>query len=611
MPAVDRARRRPRQIGALLLCTLVAGAACSPGPSPSPAASQGVVATPAGSPASAPSPSSAAAVPTSSPTPSRGPTSAPSPSGPPAAELKAGQLAVTVTDSVRVRSKPRVASDSQMYTPVLPTGTTLMIAGGPVVASGYTWVQVSVLSATLDGGVDGGWVAVADHDGTPWVALAPDATPGYELASATVGRTSGTLSAARLEATQANAFGIALYRKLLASQTIASTKGMVFSPTSIVDALAMARAGAAGTTAAQMDAVLHTSGWSQLSLGIASLDQQLASRNGVWTDQNDQVHALSLRLANTVFAQQGFPIESAYLSRMGETFGAGIALVDFVADTQGAIDAINGWVKNQTVGRIPVIVSKKTITPATRLALVNAIYLKANWAQEFSAGDTRSQPFTLLGGKTVTVPMMRQWGGQSIGLATGPGWKATELFYQGVAGAPLEMTLILPDNLLTFEQSMTATTLTTIQSRIAAEEARISHITPSRQDPMCSTYAYQVQLGLPRFGVDTGAQLAALLGQMGMKAAMTAGQADFSGINPDAPLFIGQVIHKATIDVDEKGTTAAAATVVGMDTTGGCGPAQPLKTISLTFNHPFLFLIRDVKTGAILFIGRVTDPTQR
>ena len=514
---------------------------------------------------------------------------------------------MTVTDGVRVRSQPRVAGDSRMYQPVLPSGTSLLVAGGPVVASGYTWIEVSVLSATLSGGVDTGWVAVADHDGTPWVALDPSATPGFELATSSASQTAGTLAAAQQEAAQANAFGIALYRKLLGQ--IDAAKGMVFSPTSIVDALAMARAGAAGTTAAQMDAVLRANGWSQLSLGIASLDQQLASRNGSYVDQNGDIRGVSLHLANTAFVQRGFPITSAYLSHLGKTFGAGVALVDFAADTQGAIDAINGWVKVQTVGKIPVIVDPSSITSDTRLALVNAVYLKANWAQEFDPENTRDQAFTLFDGTSVTVPMMRQWGGQNLGLATGAGWKATQLFYASPSGKPLEMTLILPDNLRTFERSMTADTLTTIQSKIAAEERRLQKVTEGAQDS-CGTYPYQVQLGLPRFGIDTTAKLAALLGQMGMPAAVTAGQADFSGINPDAGLYIGSVTHKATIDVDEKGTTAAAATVIGFDT-GGCTGPDPVKTVALKFNHPFLFVLRDAQTGAILFIGRVTDPTQR
>ncbi|HEY5630108.1 MAG TPA: serpin family protein, partial [Candidatus Limnocylindrales bacterium] len=303
-------------------------------------------------------------------------------------------LAITVTDSVRVRSQPRVADDSRKYQPVLPAGARLVVTGGPVVASGYTWIEVSPLEMSLEGGVDSGWIAVADHDGTPWVAVDANPTPGFELASSTSTLRTGTLAAAKVEATEANAFGLDLYRKLVSSGTLAAGQGLVFSPTSIVDALAMARAGAKGRTATQMDAVLHATGWDQLGLGVPSLDAQLASRNGSWTDEGGDVHPLSLHLANMAFVQRGFPVQAAYLSRLGETFGAGVALVDFQADATGAADAINGWVRRQTVGKIPVIVSAKQVQ-GWALALANAIYLKANWAKEFRPDQTQAAPFTL------------------------------------------------------------------------------------------------------------------------------------------------------------------------------------------------------------------------
>lgn len=518
-----------------------------------------------------------------------------------------GVLAVTVSDSVRVRSQPRVANDSRKYEPVLPTGAQLMVMGGPVVASGYTWIEVSPLSTALEGGVDRGWVAVADHDGTPWVALDPNPTPGFELASTSSSRQAGSLAAAKVEASAANAFGVDLYRKLVSSGEVAASKGLVFSPTSIVDALAMARAGANGTTATQMDKVLHVFSWDQLGLGVASLDAQLASRDGAWADQDGKLHALSLRLANMAFAQRGFPVRPAYLDRLGKTFGAGVALVDFAADPAGAADAINGWVRRQTVGKIPVIVSTDQVR-GWALALANAIYLKANWAREFRPDLTDTATFTAASGSKADVQMMRQWGGRSLGLASGTGWKATELDYAGPGGTPLAMTLILPDDIRAFERSLSAGLLATVQSKIAAEERRVAVVSDVG---MCGTFPYEVVLGLPRFGVDWGTDIKTVLGAMGMPDAVTPGKADFTGMNPDAGLFIGAVIHKATVDVDEKGTTAAAATVVGMDTTGGCGGPEPLKTVQLTFNRPFVFVIRDVKTGAILFLGRVMDPTKR
>jgi hypothetical protein len=232
-------RRHRLEILALLVVVQLASAACgSPEPSPSTAAS----ASPEGA-------SAIAAAPSASPT--AAPTSSPvaTPTASPVAELVPGVLALTVSSDVRVRSLPGVAADSIKYTPTLASGSSLLVTGGPVVADGITWIQVAPLSVKLAGGVDRGWVAVADHDGTPWVAVDPNPTPGYELATASVTRTVGSLDAAKREATEANAFGIELYRKLLSSGMIPASRGMVFSPTSIVDALAMARAGAKGETA--------------------------------------------------------------------------------------------------------------------------------------------------------------------------------------------------------------------------------------------------------------------------------------------------------------------------------------------------------------------------
>ena len=156
---------------------------------------------------------------------------------------------------------------------------------GPVRASGYGWYRVAPVGVELSGGATDGWVAVADQDGTPWVALAKDPTPGFELAVAAVKR--APAKRRRSEACQAtaiNAFGVGLYKRMLGDKTLGlSKKGVVFSPASIAMAIAMARAGAAGNTAAEMDTLLRVKGWDQLGAGISALDQLLASRDASWT----------------------------------------------------------------------------------------------------------------------------------------------------------------------------------------------------------------------------------------------------------------------------------------------------------------------------------------
>ena len=279
------------------------------------------------------------------------------------AKLIPGALAVTVTDDLRVRSQPRVAEASLKFAPLLPTGTQLTVIGGPVEGSGYSWLEVAPVGFELRGGVDSGWVAIADHDGTPWVAPAADDTPGYELASVQLDRPAARLADAKAAAVAQNAFGIALYKRMLKDPDLKlAGKGMVMSPYSIATALAMARAGAKGDTATQMDKVLRVTGWDRLGTGLNALDQELASRDAAWTDYDAKQHWLKLRTANMGFAQDGYPIDPVYLERIAETFGAGTGLVDYIGDQAGALAAINGWVSRQTVGRIPKLLAPENLT---------------------------------------------------------------------------------------------------------------------------------------------------------------------------------------------------------------------------------------------------------
>ena len=282
---VLRARRPSGRTPTALLLSLVLVGACGTDVAPSP----GV--TTSGSPgATVAAPSEAPADTTSTPSV---PTGAP-PSAPPAdgTGLLPGTLAVTVTTDLRVRSEPRVADDSVRYVPTLPEGTELVVIAGPVNASGYSWLNVAPIGVALRGGsgrdtvaVDQGWVAIADHDGTPWVGLAKDPTPGYELAAATVARSKPTLAAAREAASAQNAFGLDLYRQMLRDPNLdLDGKGVVMSPTSIVMALSMARAGAKGDTAAEMDDVLRLDGWAKYGSALAALDQELRSRDATWRD---------------------------------------------------------------------------------------------------------------------------------------------------------------------------------------------------------------------------------------------------------------------------------------------------------------------------------------
>jgi serpin B len=589
--------RTQRSLRATALAVLFVVAACDTSvvPSASPSAAASPIPSPSSTPASSPD---------ASQLPSEPPTS-----GAPAGDVVPGALAVTVSDRLRVRSRPEVSDASVRYAPLLPAGTQLEVLEGPVEGSGYLWVRVAPVDVNLDGGVDDGWVAIADHDGTPWVE-ASAAPLAINVVQASVEREAPDRADAKRAAGEVNAFGLALYQRL-ADGTNAKD-GIVMSPTSVALALAMARAGAEGRTATQMDEVLHAHGWNDLGAGVGSLEQILNGYNATWTDAEGTQHALSLNVVNRAFGQDGWTIKPSFLERIGRAFGAPLALVDYIADPDGARDTINAWVARQTRDRIKQLLGPADVTSSTRLALVNAIYLKANWLHEFDPDRTVRRPFTTSSDTSKRVPTMRMDGGQNVVLARGAGWRATELPYLGEDDAPLAMTLILPDDLGRFEAGLSVDKLNAIQSAIASERKTIRKLIPQDDgDLNCPAFAYDVDLSLPKFGVDTRTGLESILKALGMRDAVDARRADFSGITGGRDMYIAKVIHQANIDVDEIGTEAAAATAVLGDTTGGCGQPFALKHKTLAFNRPFLFLIRDTRTGAILFMGRVTDPTAR
>ncbi len=204
--------------------------------------------------------------------------------------------------------------------------------------------------------------------------------------------------------------------------------------------------------------------------------------------------------------------------------------------------------------------------------------------------------------------MMKRFGGQSLPFAQGDGWKATQLEYLAPNDASrLAMLLVRPDDLRSFEAGLTAGQLRRIATAVDngfPKDIACPGVPADQQDAGC--YEFDLTLGLPRFSVGTRASLPKVLQALGMPLAFISGEADFSGIHTPDPLYIGSVIHEANIDVDEKGTEAAAATAVGMDTGGG---PSAVKNITFRLDRPFLFFVRDVQTGAILFMGRVIDPS--
>jgi len=397
------------------------------------------------------------------------------------------------------------------------------------------------------------------------------------LAIANAPRAAASADDAAAAAAAINDFGLELYRAALGPD-----ENGVVSPASIAIALAMARAGARGETAAQMDEVLRSVAADSNAPWLNALDQALTSRSGTFQDMAGKDVDVALRIANAPFAQRDMTLEPAYLEALAARFGAGVRLVDYKTDTEGVRQAINAWVSDQTEARIRELLAKGDLDAMTRLVLVNAIYLKAAWLTPFAVEGTKPAPFTRLDGSTVDVPMMAAI--ETLPYADGAGWRAVELPYVGDA---LALTVIVPDDLASFTASLDEPTFEAIAAKLADGTANVT-------------------LAFPKFGTETKTDLAEVLGPLGMPDAFDPTKADFSGITDAERLYISAVIHQANIDVDEKGTEAAAATAVVMRAT-----ALPSGQVTFNVDHPFLFALRDVTTGAIVFLGQIATPSAR
>ncbi len=369
-----------------------------------------------------------------------------------------------------------------------------------------------------------------------------------------------------------NKFAVGLY------QTLKSGEGNLFySPYSISMALAMTYAGAKGTTAQQMaDTLYFTLSQDSLHTTFNGLDQQLASRGQGAKDKEGQ--SFKLNIVNALWGQKGYQFLSQYLDLLAQNYGAGMRLLDFRNAPDASRLTINKWVADQTKDKIQDLIPPGAIDTMTRLVLTNAIYFNAAWATAFDKGATQDDKFYLNDGSSVTVPMMHE--SESLGYAEGSGYKAVELPYDG---NELSMVILLPDSgtFTQFENALTADKYGSIIQGLAAK---------------------RIALSLPRFKFDSSFSLNQALSTMGMPLAFT-DQADFSGMTGNRDLSISDVIHKAFVSVDESGTEAAAATAVIMRAT-----SMPLSPTEVKVDHPFIFVIRDIQTGTVLFIGRVLNP---
>lgn len=363
-------------------------------------------------------------------------------------------------------------------------------------------------------------------------------------------------------------------------QSLRSQEGnLIYSPYSISVALAMTYAGARGETEAQMAQTLHFPPQHQLHPALNALDLELASRGA---SQTDEETPLQLNIANAIWAKEGLPLLPKYLDVIAQNYGAGIQLADFANRSETVRREINSWVSQQTRDKIQDLIAEGMLTPDTAMVLVNAIYFKADWMSPFDPNNTQDAPFYLLDGSDVQVKMMSQTL-SGVSYVQGDGYQAIELPYQGRTAA---MEIIVPDEgqFNEFEASL--------------DSQKLSEILGDMQ-PVDG-----LDLKLPKFSFTADFNLNDQLIAMGMPDAFS-GQADFSGMTGQRDLFIDAVVHKAFVAVDEKGTEAAAATAVIMRES-----AMPLFELSLVIDRPFVFVIRDLSSGQILFVGRVLNPVE-
>lgn len=358
---------------------------------------------------------------------------------------------------------------------------------------------------------------------------------------------------------------------------------LFFSPHSLSTALVMTYAGAEGNTASQMANTLHFNLPPQrLHPAFNALDLALVNHDIEAEGSEVPQDVFQLKIANSLWGQQDYPFLPDFLDTLALNYGAGLLLVDFLNAPEPARKEINHWVEKQTQEKIKDLVPPGAINAATTLVLANAIYFKADWLYPFSPEITQPANFYPLDGSPVEIPMMAFSQPVSLPYYKDDGYQAVEMPYRG---NQVSMLVFVPD-----------------QGEFARFEAALDELfVDSLDHKLASTH---LMLSLPKFSFDSGYSLAEVLAGMGMADAFHPGKADFSGMDGTRLLFISDVFHKAFVAVDEKGTEAAAATAVIVGRTALMEPE-----VVLVVDRPFIFLIRDKETGAILFIGRVVSPS--
>jgi serine protease inhibitor len=369
-----------------------------------------------------------------------------------------------------------------------------------------------------------------------------------------------------------SSFAVDLYQRLRTSEG-----NLFFSPYSISTALALAYGGAHGQTEKQIAKAAHFDlDQNALHPAFGALQRRLS----VLQERAD----FKLVTANSLWPQQGYRFLDTYFTLAKEHYAVFITPMDYVNARETARKHINLWVEDKTEKKVKDLIPENMLDNLTRLVLVNAVYFKSAWMGEFDVKRTKDSRFVLSANQKVTVPLMTQ-----MTMADYAETQDAQILFLPYSLDVASLVVLLPkkvDGIRQLEDDLTVENL-----KQWREQA----------------HTHEVKVSLPRFKVRSQFALGDVLEAMGMTDAFHYPAADFSGIADTRELSIGAVVHEAFVEVNEKGTEAAAATEIGF-LDGGSPQAGPL--VVFRADHPFLFLIQDTETGTILFLGRLTDPTQ-
>ncbi|XP_078544123.1 serpin B10-like isoform X2 [Lissotriton helveticus] len=416
-----------------------------------------------------------------------------------------------------------------------------------------------------------------------------------------------------------NEFCLKLYKEIAKSK---KNENIFYSPYSIASAIAMVYRGAGGNTAIQMGEVflfnkvgkseIHhestpdtaCSGMEQQALKShhqvsipkrAHLDAGVETQNilpafkALSAEINKPSSNYTLETASNMYVEKTYEVKQDYVKDIKKYFDVQPESVNFAGDAENARKKINGWVETKTKNKITNLLPEGSLDPSTIMVLVNAIYFKGNWATKFSEEHTEAKEFKMSKTSKKSVQMMFKRAKFNMAHVVEPGlaFKVLELPY---VNKDLSMIILLPD-----EIEDDSTGLEKLEHGLNYEQ--LSHWT--RADSM---NIINVEVSLPKFKMEEMDDLAHTLGGMGMSDAFSRGKADFSGMSNKNNLYVSKVLHKAYVEVNEKGTEAAAATGVVMEVM-----SMP-SSATFVADHPFIFFIQHNKTKSMLFCGRFCSP---